>query len=90
MTLPIAKRSYVTSGFNGDHEKALRSIKVRVLYMPCQTDLYFPPQDAQYEAAFIANVKLVPIPSVWGHIAGLGINATDNDFLNKTIREFLR
>ena len=36
------------------------------------------------------NVKLVPILSIWGHIAGLGINATDNDFLNKTIKEFLR
>ena len=79
-----------TTGFNGDHEKALRSIKARVLYMPCQTDLYFPPQYAESEAPFITNVKLVPIPSVWGHIAGLGINATDNEFLNKTITAFLR
>jgi homoserine O-acetyltransferase len=79
-----------TAGFNGDHEKALRSIKARVLYMPCQTDLYFPPQYAAYEAQFISGVKLVPIDSVWGHIAGLGINAPDNDFLNRTIGEFLR
>lgn len=79
-----------TAGFNDDHEKALRSIKAKVLYMPCQTDLYFPPQYAAYEAQFIPNVKLVPIDSVWGHIAGLGINAPDNDFLNRTIDEFLR
>ena len=58
--------------------------------LPSQTDLYFPPQYAEYEAAFIPNVKLVPIQSVWGHIAGLGINATDNDFLNKTVKEFLK
>lgn len=79
-----------TGGFGGDHEKALRSIKARVLYMPSQTDLYFPPQYAEYETAFIPNAKLVSIPSIWGHIAGLGINVADSDFLNKTIREFLR
>lgn len=79
-----------TPGFNGDHEKALRSIKARVLYMPCQTDLYFPPQYAQYEATLLANVKLIPIPSIWGHIAGLGINPPDNDFLNKNILQFMK
>jgi homoserine O-acetyltransferase len=79
-----------TNGFSGDSEKALRSIKARVLYMPSQTDLYFPPQYAEHEAQFIRNVKLVPIPSIWGHIAGLGINSTDNEFLDKTIKAFLR
>ena len=79
-----------TPGFDGDHEKALRSIKARVLYMPCQTDLYFPAKDAEYEAAFIPLVKLVPIPSIWGHLAGLGINPTDNNFLNQTMKDFLK
>ncbi|MEO8631284.1 MAG: hypothetical protein ABI612_24795, partial [Betaproteobacteria bacterium] len=77
-------------GFNGDHEKALGTIKAQVLSMPCQTDLYFPAQDSEYEATFISNVKLVPIPSIWGHLAGLGINPEDNDFLNKTIKDFLK
>jgi|SRR5689334_6867018 len=49
-------------------------------HVPSQTDLYFPPQYAEHEAQFIGNVKLVPIPSIWGHIAGLGINSTDNEF----------
>ncbi|MBX9632056.1 MAG: alpha/beta fold hydrolase [Burkholderiales bacterium] len=79
-----------TEGYNGDHEKALRSIKARVLYMPCQTDLYFPPEYARYEAGFIGRVKLVPIPSVWGHLAGLGVNGPDNDFINKAIADFLK
>jgi len=79
-----------TDGFNGDHERALRSIKARVLYMPCQSDLYFPPEYALYEAKFIPQVKLVPIPSIWGHIAGLGINAPDNEFIDKSIRDFLK
>ncbi len=77
-----------TPGFGGDVEKALRSIRAKVLYMPCQTDLYFPPQYAEYEARFLRDVRLVPIPSIWGHIAGLGINPEDNAFIDARIREF--
>ena len=79
-----------TAGIGGDHEKALRSIKVRVLSMPSQTDLYFPPQYSEYEATQLKNVTLVPIPSIWGHIAGLGINTPDSEFLNQKIKEFLK
>src|SRR4030095_8179144 len=59
-----------TPGFNGDVERALRSITVPVLYMPSETDLYFPIGDARFEASFIPRVSLVPIPSLWGHAAG--------------------
>ena len=55
-----------TPGFGGDVEKALRSIKVPFLYMPSETDLYFPIGDARYEAGFIPGVTLAPIPSLWG------------------------
>jgi homoserine acetyltransferase len=34
----------------GDVECALRSIKVPFLYMPSESDLYFPVGDARYEA----------------------------------------
>ena len=76
-------------GFDGDLEAALRTITARVLFMPSQTDLYFPPEDAEYESQFIANVELVVIPSIWGHRAGLGLNAQDNEFLNRAIKDFL-
>jgi homoserine O-acetyltransferase/O-succinyltransferase len=78
-----------TPGFNGDVERALRSIKVPVLYMPSETDLYFPLGDARYEAAFIPGVALVPIPSLWGHTAGAASNPADAKFLNETIARFL-
>src|SRR5580704_16315430 len=48
-----------TPGFGGDVERALRSIKVPLLYMPSETDLYFPLGDASYEAAFIPGVSLI-------------------------------
>ena len=76
-------------GFGGDVEKALRSIKTPILYMPSETDLYFPLTDARYESAFIPGVMLKPIPSLWGHTAGAAPNPVDAKFLNDNIRNFL-
>lgn len=78
-----------TPGFGGDTERALRSIKVPILYMPSETDLYFPVGDARYESQFIPGVSLVPIPSLWGHPAGAGASPADEKFLNEKIARFL-
>jgi homoserine O-acetyltransferase len=78
-----------TPGFGGDVEKALRSIAVPVLYMPSETDLYFPVGDARYESQFIRKVQFTPIPSLWGHPAGAGASPADKAFLNATIAKFL-
>jgi homoserine O-acetyltransferase len=78
-----------TPGFGGDVERALRSIKVPILYMPSETDLYFPVGDARYEASFIPGVVLTPIPSLWGHTAGAASNPADAKFLNEKIGAFL-
>jgi len=78
-----------TPGFGGDVEKALRSIKVPFLYMPGETDLYFPLGDARYEAQFIPSGTLLPIPSLWGHTAGAASNPADEKFLNEHIAKFL-
>ncbi len=80
-----------TPGFGGDVERALASIRARVLYMPGQTDMYFPITDAEYERRHIRNVEFVPIPSVWGHMAGGGSDGDDRAFLNQAIaRELAR
>jgi homoserine O-acetyltransferase len=78
-----------TPGFGGDEVKALRSIKVPVLYMPSATDLYFPVTDATYEAQYIPKVTLRPIPSLWGHPAGAGACPADETFLNENIAAFM-
>jgi len=78
-----------TPGFNGDVERALRSIKAPFLYMPSETDLYFPITDARYEKEFMSTVQFSPIPSLWGHPAGAGASPADRDFLNTTIGKFL-
>jgi homoserine O-acetyltransferase/O-succinyltransferase len=79
-----------TPGFGGDVARALGSIKVPFLYMPSETDLYFPIGDARYEAGFMHTVTLTPIPSLWGHTAGAGGSPADEKFLNETIGSFLR
>ena len=42
------------------------------------------------ESEFIAGVKLVPVPSLWGHSAGSGGNPADNDFIDGQVHEFLK
>jgi len=78
-----------TPGFGGDVEKALRSIKVPFLYMPGETDLYFPVGDARYEAQFMSTATLMPIQSLWGHTAGAAASPADAKFLNESIARFL-
>jgi homoserine O-acetyltransferase len=78
-----------TPGFNGEVEKALGSIRVPFLYMPSETDLYFPIGDAEYEKGFMTTVVFKPIPSLWGHTAGAAPNEEDGKFLNDTIGSFL-
>ena len=78
-----------TPSFGGDVAKALGSIKVPFLYMPSETDLYFPVGDARYEAGFMRTVTLLPIPSLWGHTAGAASNPADEKFLNENIGKFL-
>src|SRR3954470_18579603 len=78
-----------TPGFDGSTEKALRSIPIPVLYMPSETDLYFPLGDARQESKWIRKVTLAPIPSLWGHPAGVGATPEDLAFIERKLRAFL-
>ncbi len=78
-----------TPGFGGDVKKALAAITVPLLYMPSETDMYFPVGDARFEAQYIPHVTLTPIPSLWGHTAGAGSNPADLKFLNDHIAAFM-
>lgn len=76
--------------FNGDFDKALAAIKAKAFVMPGQTDLYFPPEDSQYEVSKMPNAVYRPIPSIWGHFAGgPGTNPVDVKFLDNALKELL-
>ncbi|WP_394825451.1 alpha/beta fold hydrolase [Pendulispora albinea] len=78
-----------TPGSDGDVRRALGSIRARTVAVPAEKDLYFPPEDEKWASQFIPNGDVRVIPGVWGHLAGLGINPPDTDFLDGVLRELL-
>jgi homoserine O-acetyltransferase len=71
-------------------QAALAQIKARVLLMPCQTDQYFCWEASQKESSWIQDATLNVIPSIWGHLAGIGTNPADREWMGKTIDSFLK
>jgi homoserine O-acetyltransferase len=57
--------------------------------MPCQTDLYFRVRDNELEVAKMPNAELRPIPSIWGHAGGSGLNPPDTAFIDAALNELL-
>lgn len=55
--------------YNKDFELAMRSIKAKTLVLPGKTDLYFPPEDSDYEVQNMTKGigACIPFPSIWGH-----------------------
>ncbi|QCI68225.1 alpha/beta fold hydrolase [Phreatobacter stygius] len=76
--------------YRGDLKKALGAITAKAYVMPGATDLYFPPEDSQFEVAHMPNATFVPIPSIWGHFAGgPGTSPKDVDFVDQKLRDLL-
>lgn len=76
-------------GFDGDTEAALRSIRARIIQMPAEKDLYFPPEDEEWSSQFIPGSEVRVIPGVWGHFAGGGANPEDVAFIDAAVKELL-
>jgi homoserine O-acetyltransferase/O-succinyltransferase len=75
--------------FGNDYEAAMRAITARVLLMPGQTDLYFPPEDSELECALLSDARLAQIPSIWGHYAGGGRAQEDLAFIDRELASLL-
>ncbi|USP76400.1 hypothetical protein yc1106_03674 [Curvularia clavata] len=74
----------------GDVESALKSIKAKVLLMPCEMDQYFRPYVSQREVKSLQDGIVEVIPSIWGHIAGGGANQKDLEWMDHRMKLFLR
>lgn len=76
--------------YAGDFRKALGAITAKAYVMPGRTDLYFPPEDSEFEVAHMPNATLIPFESIWGHFAGgPGLNQKDVAFLDDKLKELL-
>jgi homoserine O-acetyltransferase len=78
-----------TPGFDGDTTKALNSIRARLIALPAEKDLYFPPEDEAWAVEHIPNGELRVIPGVWGHFAGGGVNPVDTAYIDNVLKELL-
>ncbi|HLQ73054.1 MAG TPA: alpha/beta fold hydrolase [Bacillota bacterium] len=79
----------MTTGCDGDREKALSGIKAKAMILPGETDLYFLASDIEREAALIEGAEFRVVPGVYGHFAGIGFNEPDTQFINDAIQELL-
>ena len=75
--------------YNGNFDKALKSIKAHACIMPGSTDLFCTAEENEYEAKHIPNAVLNPIESIWGHFSGRGINRADNIFIDNQLKRVL-
>lgn len=75
--------------YKGNFTAALKAITARAIVMPGNTDLYFRVRDNELEVEQMPNAELRPMPSIWGHAAGIGINPPDNEFIDVALKELL-
>ena len=74
--------------FGGDLHKALGAIRCPAMVMPCDNDLYFPPEDNQIEVSMMQNAELRVIKSDAGHLAGFpGFDAEADAFVDRGIND---
>jgi homoserine O-acetyltransferase len=64
-------------------------IKAKATVMASQTDLYFTPADVEADAARISGARYRVIPSLWGHLAGSGLDPADAQFIQDEIKALL-
>ena len=77
--------------YHGDLQQALRGIRAQTLLMPGRSDLYFTEDDCRLEAQHIANCRVEPLISAWGHRAGNPLKSpADAEFIRNAVRELLQ
>jgi len=79
----------ISIGLGGILEHALGAIKAKATIMAGHTDLYFTVEDMKAEAAYVPQARFRVIPSLWGHMAGSGLNPADSKFIEREVKALL-
>ena len=76
--------------YKNDIKKALQSIRAQTILIPCTQDLYFRPEDNDFEAQYIPNVEIRPHDSPWGHcVANPGNDKSFEVALDQAVNDLL-
>ena len=80
-----------TPGFNGDYERALKSIKAKTLILAGEGDLLNPEANAKEAAKLIPGARYVSVKPRYplGHLSGAPGQAPEVDLQNREIAAFL-
>ena len=77
--------------YNNNFTEALNRIKAKAILMPCSHDLYFPPEDNEFEVKHMKNAELRKFDSVWGHcVANPGNDKNFEVALDNAINDLLK
>ena len=77
--------------YNNNFTEALNRIKAKAILMPCSHDLYFPPEDNEFEVKHMQNAELRKFDSVWGHcVANPGNDKNFEVALDNAINDLLK
>ncbi len=69
---------------------ALKSIKSKAILIPCNHDLYFPPEDNEFEAQHIKNSEIRIYNSILGHcVANPGNDKGFQEVLDQAVSELI-
>ena len=76
--------------YNDNFIEALQNIKAKTIIMPCSHDLYFPPEDNEFEAKHIKNAELRTYNSILGHcVANPGNDKGFETALDQAVNDLL-
>ncbi len=76
--------------YDNNFIEALKSIRAKTIIMPCSHDLYFPPEDNEFEAKYIKNSELRIYNSIWGHcVANPGNDKGFEVALDQAIKDLI-
>jgi len=73
----------------GFDTSGMPSVKAKATIMAGQTDLYFTVEGMKAEAAYVPQARFRVIPSLWGHMAGSGLNPADSKFIEREVKALL-
>ena len=77
--------------YNNNFTEALNRIKAKAILMPCSHDLYFPPEDNEFEVKHMQNAELRKFDSIWGHcVANPGNDKNFEVALDNAINDLLK